>query len=133
MASVPFILLLAFSPDVGSAFGSVLTVAGLAYVARITLMNMASPVRSAFGMEILNPAERGTQVGIQLALSSALSGGAAYIGARMMDDGDFRTPFLAMAICYLVANILFWQFFGGREKEPALAGAADSSALAVGD
>jgi len=129
LLSVPFILLIAFSPDVGTAFGSVLTVAGLAYIARITLMNMASPVRSAFGMEILDPAERGTQVGIQLALSSALAGAASYFGARLMDAGDFRTPFFIMAGCYLAATALFWQFFAGREKQlapvvPAEAGSA---------
>lgn len=121
LASIPFILLIAFSPDVGGVVGSVLTVAGLAYIVRITLMNMASPVRSAFGMEILDPGERGTQVGIQLALSSALSGAASYLGARLMNAGDFRTPFLIMAGCYLVATVLFWQFFAGREKELALA------------
>ena len=121
LASIPFILLIAFSPTVGGAFGSVLTVAGLAYVARITLMNMASPVRSAFGMEILDPAERGTQVGIQLAISSALSGVASYLGARMMGAGDFRLPFFIMAVCYLLSTALFWQFFAGREEELALA------------
>ncbi|MFQ5857246.1 MAG: MFS transporter [Anaerolineae bacterium] len=120
MASIPFILLIAFSPDVGSVIGSVLTVAGLAYVARITLMNMASPVRSAFGMEILDPEERSTQVGIQLALSSAVSGLASYAGAQLMNVGDFRTPFLLMAGFYLAANLLFWIFFAGREKELAL-------------
>lgn len=124
LASIPFILLIAFSPDVGGLVGSVLTVAGLAYIARITLMNMASPVRSAFGMEILDPGERGTQVGIQLALSSALSGVASYLGARLMNAGDFRTPFVLMAGCYLIATALFWQFFAGRERELALAPAA---------
>ena len=134
LASIPFILLIAFSSDVGSAFGSVLTVAGLAYIARITLMNMAGPVRSAFGMEILDPAERGTQVGIQLAVSSALSGAASYFGARLMDAGDFRTPFFIMAGCYLLATALFWQFFAGRERQLAPVGvAAEAEAAAVGD
>ncbi len=130
LLSVPFILLIAFSPDVGAAFGSVLTVAGLAYIARITLMNMASPVRSAFGMEILDPAERGTQVGIQLALSSALSGAASYFGARLMDAGDFRTPFVIMAGCYLAATALFWQFFARQEKQLAPAVPAEAEAAA---
>ena len=52
MLSVPFILLLGFSSQAGNLIGSVLSVAGFAYVMRITMMNMASPVRSAFGMEI---------------------------------------------------------------------------------
>lgn len=121
LASIPFILLIAFSPNVGGAIGSVLTVAGLAYIARTTLMNMSAPVRSAFGMEILDPGERGTQVGIQQALSAALSGLASYLGSRMMNVGDYQTPFFIMAICYLAATALFWQFFAGRESELALA------------
>jgi len=117
MLAIPFIILIAFSPDVGGALGSVFTVAGLAHIARITFANMASPVRSAFAMEILDPRERGTQVGIELALTSALSGLASYFGAQLMDAGDFRTPFFLMAIAILAANGLFWRFFAGWEKE----------------
>ncbi len=127
LASIPFILLIAFSPDVGGAIGSVLTVAGLAYIARTTLMNMSSPVRSAFGMEILDPGERGTQVGIQQAASAALSGLASYLGAQFMNAGDYQTPFFIMAICYLAATALFWQFFAGRERELALMPASDAA------
>jgi MFS family permease len=118
MLAIPFILLIAFSPDVGGALGSVFTVAGLAHIARITFANMASPVRSAFAMEILDPRERGTQVGIELALASALSGLASYLGAQLMDAGDFRTPFFLMAAAILAANGLFWRYFAGWEKEP---------------
>ncbi|MFQ5409861.1 MAG: MFS transporter, partial [Anaerolineales bacterium] len=121
LLSVPFILLLGFSGQAGSLVGSVLSVAGFAYVMRITLMNMASPVRSAFGMEILDPGERGTQVGVEHALAGAVSGATAYIGAQLMDGGDFQTPFLLMAAAYLVGTYLFWQFFNGRERELSLA------------
>ncbi|HSF82507.1 MAG TPA: MFS transporter [Anaerolineales bacterium] len=116
-ASIPFILLMGFSIDLGSGLSSVLSIAGLAYIARITLMNMASPVRSAFAMEILDPGERGTQVGLEQALWSGLSGVAGYLGARMMDAGDFTSPFLLMAGLYLLAVIVFWRFFAGQESE----------------
>jgi MFS family permease len=117
LLSIPFLLLMAFSIDIGGEVFSVLSVAGFAYIGRITLMNMASPVRSAFAMEILDERERGTQVGIELALSSAFSGVASYFGAQMMDLGDFRTPFLVMAASYLAGVFLFWRFFSGRERE----------------
>lgn len=127
LAAIPFILLLAFAPDLGAALGSVLTVAGLAHIARNTLAYMAGPARTAFAMEILDPAERSTQVGLQLAASSALSGAASYVGAWLMDLNDYRTPFLLMALCLLVGNLLYWQFFSKRETElqlqPALSGA----------
>jgi MFS family permease len=131
LAAIPFILLIAFSPDVGTAIGSVLTVAGLAHIARITLTNMASPVRSAFAMEILDPGERGTQVGIQLALASALSGLASYLGAQLMDAGDFQTPFFIMAGCILVANLMFWQFFAKQEEKPAPAHVLGGAEVAI--
>jgi len=126
VAAVPFILLLALSPDVGGVVGSVLTIAGLAHIGRITLMNMGSPVRSAFAMEILDPDERGTQVGIEMALASAMSGLASYFGAQMMNAGDFRTPFFLMAGCILLASALFWQFFTNEEALLGLAAVPDS-------
>lgn len=123
LASIPFIVLFAFTAQVGSAVGSILSVASLAYVARIALMNMASPVRSAFAMEILDPGERGTQVGIEMALGSTLMGITGYLGSLMMDAGDFQTPFLLMAAAYLAATLLFNQFFAKQESEMVLAAA----------
>jgi predicted MFS family arabinose efflux permease len=87
---------------------------------RITLMNMGEPVRSAFGMEILAPSERGTQVGLQHAFSGLLTGGAAFLGARLMDAGDFQSPFFFMAGAYLIGTVLFWRFFRGKERQMAL-------------
>jgi MFS family permease len=133
MASIPFILLIGFSPDVAGAFGSVFTIAGLAYIARITFFNMASPVRSAFAMEVLDPGERGTQVGIEMALASALSGLSSYVGARLMDMGDYSTPFIVMAGCYFIGTLMFWQFFAGREQDLSLATGVGAEAAAIGD
>lgn len=107
LAAIPFILLIAFSPDVSTSFATIFTVAGFSHIARLTMTNMASPVRSAFAMEILDPRERGTQVGIQQGFSAALSGLTAFFCAQMMSAGAFRTPFLLMAAIYLVANLLF--------------------------
>ena len=121
-ASIPFILLMGFSLELGSGPVSVLSIASLAYIARITLMNMASPVRSAFAMEILDPGERGTQVGLEQALWSGLSGVAGYLGARMMEAGDFTSPFILMGGLYLLAVIVFWRFFSGQERELAAQG-----------
>lgn len=129
LVSLPFIILLAFAPEIGGALGSVLAVAGLAYMLRITTMDAVWPVRSAFAMEILAPGERGTQVGIENALESALAGIAAFFGARFMNAGDFRTPFLIMAGLYLAATLTFWAFF--REKETALRLAPEAETAAA--
>jgi len=113
--AIPFILILALSPELGSTIFPVLSIAGLAYIGRITFQNMAGPVRSAFAMELLDEKERGTQVGIQQAFSVALSGIASYFGASLMSAGDFQMPFYLMAVCYFGAVLLFWRFFGNRE------------------
>lgn len=131
LAGIPFILLIAFSSDVGAALGSIFTVAGLAHIARITLSNMASPVRSAFAMEILDPSERGTQVGIQMAIGSALTGIASYSGAQLMSGGDFRTPFYLMAACVLIANLLFWRFFADWEAARSAVPVVEGTGAAI--
>lgn len=41
----------------------------------------------------------------------------------MMESGDFRSPFLLMATSYLVATVLFYRFFAGKEGALALAAA----------
>lgn len=114
--SVPFIFLLGYADQLGDVLGSVVMVAVIAYVARITTMDVTGPIREAFGMEILDPGERGTQVGIQRALAGMLYGVAAYLGGQMMSTGDYHTPFLIMAGFYIVSIALFWFFFGGKQK-----------------
>ena len=133
LMAIPFVLLIAFSPDVGATIGSVFTIAGLAHIARITLSNMASPVRSAFSMEILDPGERGTQVGIQMALTAILGGLASYLGAQLMNAGDFRSPFFLMAGFMFAGTLLFWRFFATWEEEATAAVSEGVEIAAIGD
>ncbi|MFQ5944829.1 MAG: MFS transporter [Anaerolineae bacterium] len=120
LASVPFILLIAASPELSqNAFEVGLTVAGFAFIARTTLMNMSAPVEEAFAMEILDPRERATQVGIEGAVASILLAAGGFLGARMMAGGDFQTPFLIMAACYLASTLLFFTFFRGLDRPSA--------------
>lgn len=109
--SIPFIFLIAFSSDLGPHLAPAFTIAGIGYVARVVLMRMAAPVESAFSMEILDPGERGTTVGLQAAVSQLLSSVASYLGAILMQAGDFRTPFMFMAGAYFLSTSLFWIFF----------------------
>ena len=110
--SIPFIFLFAAAFEVNTEVISDFTVVALAYIGRIMLFNMASPVRAAFAMELLDEGERGTQVGIENAAAAALSGAAAFFGARMMSAGDFQTPFIVMGIMYIVGVAVFWIYFG---------------------
>ncbi|HEV2012255.1 MAG TPA: MFS transporter [Candidatus Limnocylindria bacterium] len=116
LLAVPFILVIAFSPSLASV-SNVLTLAGLAYVLRIVLSNAAGPIADAFAMEILDPGERATMVGLRSAVSQALGAVGGFLGSRLMAGGDFVTPFVVMATLYAAAAILYWFWFRPLESE----------------
>lgn len=128
LLAVPFILLIGLSPSLAT-FTTVLTLAGLAYVVRIVLANAAGPIAEAFSMEILDPGERGTMVGLRSTAVQTLSGLGAFAGARLMAAGDYVTPFVVMASLYAASSVLFWIWFRPLERasarEMAVAGAAE--------
>jgi MFS family permease len=118
LLAVPFILVIGLSPSLATV-STVLTLAGAAYVARIVLANVSGPISEAFSMEILDPAERGTMVGLRSAVGQTVSGIGSFLGARLMAGGDFVTPFALMATLYAVSAIAFWVWFRPLEEAPA--------------
>ncbi|MBI4611091.1 MAG: MFS transporter [Candidatus Rokubacteria bacterium] len=119
LASVPFILIIAFAQDIGPFLAPALSIAGVAYVLRVGLMNIAAPVASAFSMELLDQTERGTATGLQMMGSGIAGALASYLGSRMMAAGDYHTPFGVMAALYFISTGLFWIFFRREEKRLA--------------
>ncbi|MEK7863019.1 MAG: MFS transporter [Chloroflexota bacterium] len=118
LLAVPFILLIGLSPSLATVT-TVLTLAGVAYVVRIVLANAAGPIAEAFSMEILDPGERGTMVGLRSTAQQTLSGLGAFAGARFMAAGDYVTPFVAMAVLYGASSVLFWIWFRPLERTAA--------------
>lgn len=129
LLAVPFILLIGLSPGLATV-STVLTLAGFAYVVRIVLANAAGPIAEAFSMEILDPGERGTMVGMRSAAQQTLAGIGAFAGARLMAGGDYTTPFAIMATLYAASAILFWVWFRPLERT---ADRAIPVAVAAGD
>jgi len=119
-AAIPFILLIGYAPDLATP-ETVVSIAGLAWVLRTTLFNMSNPVMESFSMGQLQPSERATFVGISSMFTSGLAAIGAYIGASMMDAGDYRTPFIVMAVTYLLSTYLFLHWFRGTKglSDPA--------------
>ena len=111
-AAIPFILLIGYAPDLATP-ETVVSIAGLAWVLRTTLFNMSNPVLESFSMGQLQPSERATYVGISSMFSSGLAALGAYLGASLMAGGDYRTPFIAMAVAYLISTYLFLRWFKG--------------------
>ena len=124
LASIPFILVIAFSQDISPFLAPALSIAGVAYVLRVGLMNLAAPVASAFSMELLDQAERGTATGLQMMGSGIAGALGSYLGSRMMAAGDYHTPFGAMAALYLISTGLFWILFRREEERLAAVEAA---------
>ena len=113
-AAIPFILLIGYAPDLATP-ETVVSIAGLAWVLRTTLFNMSNPVMESFSMGQLQPSERATFVGISSMFTGGLAAIGAYIGASLMDAGDYRTPFIVMAVTYLLSTYLFLHWFRGTK------------------
>lgn len=133
LASIPFILILAFimtsSPEGGWVFPLVV----IAWAGRTAIFNISSPIESAFNMEILTLRERATLAGFDAGVFSGGVALGAFISSRLITAGNFGTPFLGMTLLYFVSTMLFWLFFRGatitapegeKEEEPVGAGVA---------
>jgi len=109
-AAIPFILLIGYAPELASP-ETVVSLAGLAWVLRTTLFNMSGPAFEAFSMGQLHPTERATYIGISRLFGSAMAAVGGYLGAVLMSNGDFRTPFIVMAVLYAISTGLFMRWF----------------------
>ena len=117
-AAVPFILALAFSPASSGGATLGLSLVGAAVALRAVMVSLSVPLAESFAMEILDPSERATMVGLESAAGSLLRAAASVMGAVWMAGGDFQTPFLLAAACYLASTALFWIFFRRLDPQP---------------
>ncbi|HEY3058031.1 MAG TPA: MFS transporter [Chloroflexota bacterium] len=115
LAAVPVVLSLGLSPETAGEATIGLTAAGLAIALRSMLMNVSVPIAEAFAMEVLDPSERATMVGLESAAASLLRAGAVLVGSLAIASGDFFLPFAITALCYLLSTGLFWFWFRGHE------------------
>jgi MFS family permease len=116
LAAVPVVLSLGLSPENMDEATIGLTAAGVAIALRAMLMNLSAPIAEAFAMEMLDPGERATMVGIESAAGSLLRAGALVIGSIAIASGDFFLPFAITATCYILSTLLFWFWFRDAEE-----------------
>jgi len=107
--SMPFIMLMTLSPNLGFA--------GAAYITRNALMNMAGPITTAFQMEMVTETERATTNGLMVMSDNIPRAITASISGGMMTLSDFYTPFSATTITYFMASSLFYTFFRKAETK----------------
>jgi len=107
--SLVFLLMLGFSP--------VLWLAGISFLIRGTLMNMASPLYHTFAMEQIDETEQGTFNSVfELAWQVGWAVGP-YISGVVQESYGFTPLFIATSILYLVSTLLIWTLFKRKEFE----------------
>ena len=62
-------------------------------------------------MSVLDAKERATNTGLEMAVGGAVSAIAIWFGSRMLDHGDFTTPFLFMATAITISSLIYWRVF----------------------
>ncbi|MBB5254146.1 MFS transporter [Sulfurisphaera ohwakuensis] len=92
-------------------FSSDILIAGSLYVLRNTMMNLSSPLMSAFVMKAVREEERG-RVNSMLQLLDAIprSVGPSFTG-YLFELGNLSVPFFITGTLYLIATLLFYYFF----------------------
>jgi MFS family permease len=115
--SLPFVLGMGLIPLMIGDGGTLLALMGLAYLGRTAIFRMSFPLDDAFNMSVLDARERATGTGIEIAVGSAVSAIAIFVSSRIMDSGDFATPFLIMATFYLASTLIYWRYFRPIEVE----------------
>jgi MFS family permease len=123
--SIPFLIMLGFSPQ--DWYG----LAAAAYLIRVALMNMSSPVYQTFMMEQVGPEARATVAGLNSVLWNAGWFISPLVSGLLQVSFGFTPVFLGTIGTYVIAIVMMWFFFwrapqGGRPAvAPALADPPD--------
>ncbi len=108
LGSVIFMLMIGFVPS--------LWIAGLAVLVRSALMNMSSPLYSAFCMEQTPEHQQGTASSVlNIAWQVGWSVGP-YISGIVQECYGFSPLFIATTILYIVAIAVMWRMFHNSER-----------------
>jgi MFS family permease len=111
-ASLGFLLIAGFAP--------VLWLSAVGFLLRAALMNMASPLYSAFCMERTPEQQQGfVNSFLNLAWNIGWAVGP-YVSGVVQQHYGFTPLFVTTAILYALANVLTWGFFRRSENAPTI-------------
>ena len=126
LLSLPFIIGMALLPLALGEGALLILLVGASHVGRMSFFRMNRPLDDAFNMEVLDAKERATSTGIEIAVGGAVSALSVYMASRLMDSGDFTTPFLFMATAFLISTLIYWRVFRPLEMSENEARATDT-------
>jgi predicted MFS family arabinose efflux permease len=107
--STVFLLAIPFCPSAA--------VAGVLYVIRAVLMNMASPLSDTFLMNMIAEDERATASSFNAVLWNA---GSTVVGGSLLNNGNLSLPFYLCGALYVTSIIFFYTIF--RKSAPPAPG-----------
>jgi MFS family permease len=107
MASIPFMLILAFTYYLPSAV--------VAFVFRASLMNMGQPITTNFAMEKVKEEEHALTNALLMLSWTGSWAVSANLGGKLIKAYSFTPPLLITIGLYFVASILYYIFFSSEE------------------
>jgi len=132
LVAIPFVLGMALWPQVVGEGQLLVLLVGFSYVGRLAWFRMSSPLDDAFNMDVLDARERATNTGIEIAVGGGVSAVAIFAGSRLLDSGDYTTPFLIMAGAYVVSTAIYWRVFRPLDREVTDAAQASMATAEAG-
>jgi MFS family permease len=112
--SIPFMLILGFSPLFG--------LAAMAYYVRMGLMNMSGPIYQNFVLEQVETNERATVASMHSMIWSFGRSFSPAISGRLQVEYGFGPPFTIAIILYAISITMYWLFFLRKRTKPAAEG-----------
>jgi MFS family permease len=109
MATI-FLLAIPFCPTAA--------IAGVVYVIRAVLMNMASPLSDTFLMNIIAEDERATASSFNSVLWNLPNAGSTVVGGSILNQGDLSSPFYLCGALYATSIVLFYTIFRKSNFQP---------------
>jgi MFS family permease len=105
--STVFLLAIPFSPTAD--------VAGILYVIRAVLMNMASPLSDTFLMNMVAEDERATASSFNVVLWTLPNAGSTVVGGAMLSNPNQRSlPFYMCSVLYIASIVAFYAIFRNK-------------------
>jgi len=86
-------------------------IAGVFYVIRAVLMNMASPLSDTFLMNMVADDERATASSFNAVLWNLPNAGSTVVGAQLLSAGNLSIPFFLCGTLYTASVVFFYSIF----------------------
>jgi predicted MFS family arabinose efflux permease len=95
---------------------------GTALFMRSALMNMSSPIATNFSMEITDSTKRGKISSLMRVSDNAARACSAAAAGHIMARWSYEAPYFVTSTFYLLASLVYWRAFRGREQAGTGAG-----------